>query len=589
MKIKTICKLTLALIFSILTFTQCKIFKESDLDPNSKLSNLLNLFRTASFIDAFNGMSQTLMIVQITDSLGNPIAGGELVYSVYNENDENNVAVSDFGNTGNYSPYKNTLGANGRTILKFSERGIAEGIVYRNPGDTNPIGSFRFRNYKGITIETFSFYSVSGEIKVNVEDLSNYPNPIGYITNTVPIGTANGRSFLIGKIFYTSDGGSVNGRYENYILSSADGVTYDQVIPLNVNEFVSSTGSKRTLHSAIAYDGTRYVVFVNEVELDSGNFVIGNRNLAFSFFTTSPSYVALDPIVLSLPNGIQILNPLGSAALKTFEHPMFSVGNRFFVVADNASFAPQREVPYLVSLTDSNHVELSSATYNCLRTSISDFSAYGKLTLGDTDYIHCPTSPMPGTSINATVINGNDLSYNTLTFSGGVNTVNSFPSVFADQLIGIVIVSGSPRGSLFPTGSYLSNGANISFSSNIPNFIVPFGSSNPLLRNITSSLDVGFAITADNPNLGTATNRAIIKITNQLDSGTVYNLPSTQPIFNENTTTHRQFYSTQGNLTYSWDALQTVTSPASVGSFRFFATRNIGPDTWKDVKLIRIK
>ncbi|TGM05110.1 hypothetical protein [Leptospira jelokensis] len=545
MKIKTLCKISLALIFSLNTFTQCKIFKESNLDPNSELSNLLNLLRTVSFIDAFNGISQTLMIVQITDPLGNPIAGGELVYSVFNENDENNVAVSDFGSTGNYSPYKNTLGANGRTILKFSERGIAEGVVYRNPGDTTPIGSFRFRNYKGISLETFSFYSIAGEIKVNVEDLSNYPNPMGYLTNMAPIGTANGRSFLIGKIFYSSDGGPTNGRYDNYILSSADGVTYDQVIPLNVNEFVSSTGSKRTFHSAIAFDGSKYVVFANEVELDSGNIVIGNRNLAFTFFPTSPSYVALDPIVLSLPNGIQILNPLSSATLKTFEHPMFSVGNRFFVVVDDSMYSP-REFPYLVSLTDTNHIELSSATYNCIRSSNSDFSAYGKLTIGGVDYLHCPTSLMPSTTINATVINGNDLSYNTLTFSGGGNTVNSFPSVFADQLLGVVIVSGSPRGSLFPTGSYLSNGANISFTSNIPNFIVPFGSTNPLLRNITSSLDVGFAITADNPNLGSATNRAIIKITNQLDAGTVYNLPSTQPIFNENTTTHRQFFPHKG-------------------------------------------
>lgn len=589
MKIETLRKLTFTIILSLLTFTQCKIFKQSNLDPNSELSNFLNLFRTAAFIDAFNGISQTLMIVQINDNSGNPISGGEIVYSVYNENDENNVAISDFGSTGNYSPYKNTLGANGRTILKFNERGIAEGIVYRNPGDTAPIGSFRFRNYKGITIETFSFYSISGEIQVNVEDLSNYPNPMGYITNMVPIGTANGRSFLVGKIFYTSDGGSINGRYDNYLLSSEDGVTYDQVIPLNVNEFTSSSGSKRTLHSAIAYDGSRYVVFVNEVELDSGNFVIGNRNLAFTFLSSSPSYVAIDPITLSLPNGIQILNPLTSATLKTYEHPMLPVGSRFFVVADNASFAPQREVPYLISLTESNQIDLSSPTYNCLRTSINDFSAYGKLTIGDAEYLHCPTSNMPGTTINATVINGSNLSSNTLIFDGGGNSINSFPSAFANQLIGLVIIAGSPRGSIFPTGSYLTNGANIPFSSNISGFTIPFGGGNPILRNITSSLDVGYAIVADNANLGSATNRAIVKFTNQLDTATVYNLPTAQPIFNENTTSHRQFHSTQGNLTYYWDALQTVTTPASIGNFRFFATRNIGPDTWKDVKLIRIK
>lgn len=588
MKIETLRKLTFTIILSLLTFTQCKIFKQSNLDPNSELSNFLNLFRTVAFIDAFNGISQTLMIVQINDSSGNPISGGETVYSVYNENDENNVAISDFGSTGNYSPYKNTLGANGRTILKFSERGIAEGIVYRNPGDTTPIGSFRFRNYKGITIETFSFYSVSGEIQVNVEDLSNYPNPMGYITNMVPIGTANGRSFLVGKIFTSSDGGSINGRYDNYLLSSADGVTYDQVIPLNVNEFMSSAGSKRTLHSAIAYDGSRYVVFVNEVELNSGNTIIGNRNLAFTFLPSSPSYVAIDPIVLTLPVGIQILNPITSATLRTYEHPMLPVGSRFLVAADNSILSP-REVPYLISLTDSNHIDLSSPTYNCLRTSINDFSAYGKLTFNGTDYLHCPTSPMPGTTINATVINGSDLSSNTLTFSAGLNTINSFPSAFANQLIGIVIVSGSPRGSIFPTGSYLTNGANIPFSSNISGFTIPFGGANPILRNITSSLDVGYAIAADNANLGSATNRAIVKFTNQLDSATVYNLPTAQPIFNENTTSHRQFHSTQGNLTYYWDALQTVTSPVSIGNFRFFATRNIGSDTWKDVKLIRIK
>ncbi|TGL53608.1 hypothetical protein EHQ59_08445 [Leptospira kemamanensis] len=588
MKIETLRKLTFTIILSILTFTQCKIFKQSNLDPNSELSNFLNLFRTVAFIDAFNGLSQTLMIVQINDSTGNPISGGEIVYSVYNENDENNVAVSDFGSTGNYTPYKNTLGANGRTILKFSERGIAEASVYRNPGDTTPIGTFRFRNYKGITIETFSFYSITGEIQVNVEDLSNYPNPMGSITNMVPIGTANGRSFLVGKIFTSSDGGSINGRYDNYILSSVDGVTYDQVIPLNVNEFTSSSGSKRTLHSAITYDGSLYVVFVNEVELDSGNTIIGNRNLAFTFSPSSSSYVAIDPIVITLPVGIQILNPITSATLRTYEHPMFPVGSRFFVVVDNSTLSP-REMPYLISLTDSNQIDLSSPTYNCLRTSINDFSAYGKLTFNGTDYLHCPTSTMPGTTINATVINGSDVSSNTLTFSAGLNTINSFPSAFANQLIGIAIVSGSPRGSIFPTGSYLTNGANIPFSSNISGFTIPFGGAIPILRNITSSLDVGYAIVADNANLGSATNRAIVKFTNQLDTATVYNLPTAQPIFNENTTSHRQFHSTQGDLTYYWDALQTVTSPASIGNFRFFATRNIGPDTWKDVKLIRIK
>lgn len=576
-------------IFIILPFlTNCRIFKESALDPNSELSTLLNLMRLAALADSFNGRSNTLAIVKFSNSFGASLSGGEVVYSVFNENDENNVPVTEFGDSGNFAPYKSSLDANGRTILKFQERGFAEVAAYTNIGDPTPLGTFRFRNYKGLTKETFTIHSQTGNFIVSVEDVANYPNPLGSAINITPLGTANERSFLMAKAYYSNDGGATS-YYEDFILSSSDGVTYDKTIPIsNITDNTTSSGYTTITPSAVAFDGTDYVIFLNEAEFDITNVPIKNRNLALKIPQSATSFIPISPIEFTLPTNIQIVTPI-SASLVPSEHPMFSLGGRFFVVADNASLAPNRTVPYLVSLNGESHINLSDPPYNCLRSDISNFSAYGKRVNGGIEYLHCPTSLIPSTSINATVVRANDLNVSTLVFNASAATVNSFPFVFANELVGLALYLGNPTGYTFPTGSYLINNATISANPIIAGFTVTYGSTNPMLRNITTSKDVGYSIIANDPNLGTATNKSIFRFTNQLNSASEFAIPTISPTFNENTGSHRQFQSTQGKLIYFWQASQVLSSPASIGSFKFYATRSTEFGSWSDPKLIRIQ
>ncbi|TGL39715.1 hypothetical protein [Leptospira perdikensis] len=566
--------LFITIILLIFSF-QCKIFKPSDLDPTQDLGSLQTLLRFLTLADAFNTYSQSVVFMKFTDSNGTPYSTGTVEYSVFNEADENGVPTSPYGETGNIQTYTVTLDTSGRGFLVFSERGIAT-LTVKNSGAV-VVGSARFRIYNGITKQSFSILSQSGATQFHLEDLANYRNRLASNLTFTPLGSVNGRQFLYVQV-QTSYISPTDNEFKGYIISSADGENYDQVIAIDgVSINTKSTTQKRLKISLPTFDGSQYVFFLSEQTDLSGSYN-SNRDLVFripAFF--APSSITVEPLGLPTNYHLFTLND------NTWLYPALYAGNGRFLVTPFLSNVPR---PILLSFDSTTTNDLNSGFSCNIATPELHFPGYQVFNVNGIAYLQCPTTvslvvnPLPVRTIRMT-----DLTSNTINFDAGLQFESNVFS-YKGKLIALANGTQPYNGYTFPTGSYTS--ANPTITRNTPiisGVSVSMSSSSTLLRAIKGSLNTDFMIISNNGLFSTPT-LIIYKSTDSLASvTTVGTLPTTY--FSTNINNPEQLQSANGKLNYSY----FISVGTGVGSAPVYLTYFTNDDgTWEAIpRLIKIR
>lgn len=584
-KLKVLSKIKF-LFVTLLIFlqTHCTIFKESNLDTNGDLANLLSILRFLNLTDAFYTQSTTYSMFRLTNPNGIPYANGELRFSVFNEADINGTEVSANGESGNIETHSISLDADGIGVLRFKERGYADVEVYSSLGAPEPVGRFRFRNYKGLSTDNFSILSQTGEINVGLLDLSNYPTPFQGFIEYKPLGVANGRTYSL----FTSLVSDVSSTKRTlYIASTSDGINFERFIKIE-GISVETTSSDFTVAkvSAPGFDGDQITFFLNVAKFDLVNNPQSQSNHYIRF---SPNFSGPSVMVqtFNLPNNLQILSRESTVATESF--PVLSFSGRWMVLGFDPSLVPQPNVPLLITLDGSSVVRLDLNPYFCLRTPDHTFSTYGVLNLNGTDYLQCATNAFPGVTISATSLRSGDFLQNDFTFSGAGNSINSFPYVVNNEFVGLVTVGATNFGYKFPSNTYTVASTVINReSAQIPNFTVGLTAGTPLIRSVLQSNGNLFYLLSDNPAFIASSNINLFRSSD--NNASVNFLPNFAQTYGATWSAQKQMIAQNGNLYFHYNTTQAVNSPATATTISYLAAKAFENNSWANLpKLIKIK
>lgn len=576
----------LTVLCLIILQLQCKFFKVSDLDTNGPIANALLLLRLISLSDALFSQSNTIAFFTFKNSSGLPCSACEVRYSVFNEEDERGTKTSTLGESGNVVEYKSLLDSDGRAFLTFSERGYATLDVYIDSSSTTSLGTFRFRNYAGLTYENFSFVSATGEINATLEDLSNYRNRFASYYSFDSLGSANGRQYIYFQVVRTFDPSANISIHDGYIASSSDGLNYDQVTKLeNVTISFDAVNKTEIKVSKPGFDGNQIVFFIGEVTASLGGVFISGKNLVLRFpVGTQPMNAT--PESLSLPADYFLF--AGTVSSPIF--PVLSLGNRWllapYYIPDSVNY------PMVISLDGSFSQNINSAPFNCNLGVNSEFAdTFQIYESSGTKYLQCPDSgsALGGANLGMKSFRTLDLVANTITYNAGSFTFESPPVVAETKQI--VSIANGPNVSLYlvQTANYTNALPTLSLGSEIPNTTNLNFAGFPDLRFVLNSGGVETAVMASNPTFNVAMNINLFKSTDGFSSVSVLpTIPSNYPV---SWTNPQQIQSKNGLVNINWASSQSVTRGSSVGSLPIYLQQSTDTSgNWQSVpKLLRIK
>ncbi|TGL53606.1 hypothetical protein EHQ59_08435 [Leptospira kemamanensis] len=571
-------KRILVFLVLILVSTQCKLFKASSLDPSEDLGTLQSLLRLLALADAFNTQSQSVLFMKFTDASGTPYAGGAVEYSVFNEADENGVAVSDFGETGNVRTYTATLDAFGRGFLFFSERGIAK-LSLKNAGNTF-VATADFRIYNGITKQSFSILNQTGSAQFLLEDLANYRNRLATNFTFTPLGSANGRQFIYLEV-QTDYVASDKFKSLGYIASSADGENYDQVTKIEGVTFERNVTEDYILKiSNPLFNGSDYVFFLSEAKraFPTTSTLLDNRNLYLQFSALSPPSSATVKVKTLPANHLFFNGPNGN-----WYYPALYLGEGRYMAMPILASAPRPILFYLESDSASDLVSGFSCT---IPTPDRDLLGFQLVTHLGINYLQCPQT-YAGAQYLFRSIRVSDLISNQITFSA----VSNFDSPVFQVEDKLVSLNGaSPyNGITYPSGSYANSNPTISQNATITNFSSSLSGLSSRLRSIKSSNANHYFILSNSPTFtALPTNIDIFRSNDGLTSATsISNSPFSVSEYSVAITSPEQLQSSKGLLNYSYAKSFTT----GVSTLPVYFTRFTKEDgTWEDLpRLIKIK
>lgn len=571
-------KRILVFLVLILFLFQCKLFKASSLDPSEDLGTLQSLLRLLALADAFNTQSQSVLFMKFTDSSGTPYGGGTVEYSVFNEADENGVAVSDFGDTGNVRTYTATLDAFGRGFLFFSERGIAK-LSLKNAGNTF-VATADFRIYNGITKQSFSILNQTGSAQFLLEDLANYRNRLATNFTFTPLGSANGRQFIYLEV-QTEYVASDKFKSLGYIASSADGENYDQVTKIEGVTFERNVTEDYILKiSNPLFNGSDYVFFLSEAkrEFPNTSTLLDNRNLYLQFSALSPPNSATVK-VKTLPANHLFFN----GGNGNWYYPALYLGDGRYMATPTLSGVARPILLYLESGSTSDLV----SDFSCsIPTSDRDLLGFQLVTHLGINYLQCPQT-YSGNPYSFRSIRVSDLTSNQITFSA----VSNFDSPIFQVEDKFVSLNGtSPySGVTYSSGPYANTNPMITQSGTITNFSTSILGSSSRLRTIKSSNANHYFILSNSPTFtALPTNIDIFRSNDGLTSATsISNSPFSVSEYSVAITSPEQLQSSKGLLNYSYAKSFTT----GVSTLPVYFTRFTKEDgTWEDLpRLIKIK
>lgn len=563
-------------VFISILFFQCRIFKPSSLDPSEDIGSLQALLRLLALADAFNTQSQSVLFMKFTDSNGTPYANGVIEYFVYNEADENGVATSPYGESGNVQIYTATLDTSGRAFLFFSERGIAN-VSLKNVSNTF-IGTASFRIYNGITKQLFSIYKQTGNAQYILEDLANYRNRLATSNTFTSLGSANGRQFIYLEVqsnFISANNFTTTG----YIASSADGEYYDQITKIDGVSLARNTTTETVLKVSLPmYNGSEYVFFLSaETRNYPALTFLSNKNLyvKFSAFLPPASATAIEK---TLPTLHRFFESVDNA----WYYPALSLGSGKYLGTPLLSGVPR---PLIIQLDSDTTSDLVSG-FSCLTSSPdAELVAYQLISHLGVNYLQCPTNAFGSTFISNS-IKIPELTTNPVTFDAVSPTTFDSP-VFPvqDQLVAVLFSSPNYFGTTFPKGSYANPSPTITKNSTqITGFTSSIGGGSSRLRTVKSSNSNHYFLLSNAPNFATPT----IEIYRSSDNLTsVSQVPSLPSLYSTGITNPEQIQSANGKLNYSY-AISAGIGIGSLPVYLNYTTRDDG--TWESLpKLIKIK
>ncbi|TGM25438.1 hypothetical protein [Leptospira meyeri] len=569
-----------AVTILILLFTfQCRIFKPSSLDPAEDIGSLQSLLRLLSLADAFNTYSQTVAFMKFTDPGGNPYINGTVTYSVYNEADENGVPPTPFGESGNVQSYTVTLDSNGRGFLYFSERGIAS-LTVKNSGGTL-VGAASFRIYNGITKQSFSLLTQGGIVQFLLEDIANYRNRLASNATFTPLGSANGRQFIYFEVLTSYIAPNQNTSI-GYIASSADGENYDLVTKIDGVTIEKTVGYESVLKiSKPVFNGSEFVFFLAEEKRDYAGpppAILGFRNLALripALFTPNTSSV----ITLSLYPNFFLFRPDNFPWM----YPTFSFGNGKYLISPTL-YGAVEVTPTLLN-SDFSVNQNMTAGFSCnLADATFNSVGFQMVPIGGTEYIHCPSSTLPASTIMARSIEANSLNNRLVTFNGTQN-FESLPVFVRGKFVATFGVT--PIGYTFDADAYPSPNPTLTRNGSlIPGFTSSISNSGTsgILRSVKSSGNADYFILSSNTTFSTPS----IEIFRSIDSlASVTVLPSIPTAYSTGISNAEQLQSANGKLNYSY----SISEGTGVGSFPVYLTYFTNDSgTWESLpRLIKIR
>ncbi|MCW7463432.1 hypothetical protein [Leptospira limi] len=566
------------IIFTVLIsilFFQCRIFKPSSLDPSEDIGSLQALLRLLALADAFNTQSQSVLFMKFTDSNGAPYANGVIEYSVLNEADENGVATSPYGESGNVQIYTATLDTSGRTFLFFSERGIAN-VSLKNASNTF-IGTASFRLYNGITKQLFSIYKQTGNAQYILEDLANYRNRLATGTTLTSLGSANGRQFIYLEV-QSNFNGTNNFTTTGYIASSADGEYYDQITKIDGVSLSRNSTTETVLKLSVPmFNGSDYVFFLSaETRNYPALTFLSNKNFYVQFSASLPPASAT-AIEKTLPN----LHRFFESDDKTWYYPALSLGSGKYLGTPLLSGVPR---PLIIQLDSDTTPDLVGDFSCSVATPDVSLVAYQLITHLGVNYLQCPVTF--GSTFVSKSIKIPELTTNQVTFDALSPTTFDSP-IFPvqDQLVAILFTSPNFFGTTFPKGSYANSNPIIpKNSSQISGFNTSIGGSASRLRTVKSSNSNHYFLLSNAPNFFSPT----IEIYRSNDNLTsVTQIPSLPSLYSTGITNPEQLQSANGKLNYSY-AISAGIGIGSLPVYLNYSTRDDG--TWESLpKLIKIK
>ncbi|TGL20172.1 hypothetical protein EHQ46_12355 [Leptospira yanagawae] len=575
-------KQIVSLLVFFFYFTQCSIFKPSNLDPREDLGTLQSLLRLLALADAFNTQSQSVVFMKFTDSSGTPYAGGAVEYSVFNEADENGVATSDFGETGNVRTYTATLDNFGRGFLFFSERGIAK-LNLKNAANTF-VGTADFRIYNGINKQSFSLLNQTGNAQFLLEDLANYRNRLATNFTFTPLGSANGRQFIFLQVQTTFIATDINTSI-GYIASSADGEYYDSVTRIDGVTIEKNVTYEIILKiSKPVFNGSEYIFFLSEEKRDYSppNNFQSNKNLAFrisSFSAPSSAQVSSLPLASNLH--------LFRSDNLPWMYPVHYFNNGKYVIPPRLDPAVEIRPTLLNEDLSVNQDMISGFFCNDIQTN-TESTAYQIVNANGLDYIHCPNSALSNQVYQVRSIDGQSLSNRVVNFDAGIGFTFQSPPMFVRGKF-IAMLNASPSiGYTFNLDSYTLTTPTLTKNTNPISGLNPLISSgDPLLRAIRSSNNADYLILSNIATFAAPTVE-IFRSTDDLVSVTaIPAIPSSTTEYSTTITNAEQLQSFNGLLNYSY-AISASNGSSTLPVYFTRFTKSDG--TWEDLpRLIKIK
>ncbi|BDA77951.1 hypothetical protein LPTSP3_g08810 [Leptospira kobayashii] len=254
-----------AILSILILFTSgCLIFKESELDPNGDLANLLMLQKLSVISSATSPGVALGLSLKFQQASGTTYADSFIKYGKPSATSlsTRNTSVSEL--TQGADETVTIINSKGEASLKFTSPGYVKVELYSTLSDVSPKATITFKVFSTLNSSNFRILSQSGDIVAIFQKLSvSYSTPVSLESTLFqPLGAIEGRFYISLKQANSEK------KIDTYIASSPDGFTYDRITKITdlqgVDPVFPSTDQTTITLGAPGYDGTDILFFIRK-------------------------------------------------------------------------------------------------------------------------------------------------------------------------------------------------------------------------------------------------------------------------------------------------------------------------------------
>ncbi|TGN21153.1 hypothetical protein [Leptospira idonii] len=487
---KTVQLYSLFLILSF-GFGSCRIFKESDLDPNGDFGSMAALYKLFQLTETLNTSFNASLRVNFAKTDGSTYAGYVIKYGYAPGSTRSERSVSEPKFVLGEGERQANIDASGDAFVLVQRLGILTINIYTSSSSNEPVASVSFRVYSTLSTSNFTIYSQTGDIRATLQDISVLTGFLSQIRQVNILGVANGRIYAALNVFETN----VSGVSNIYLASSADGLTFDRITKItdltDINSSSSNSEYWQHILSRPGFDGSNIVFFIRKEIYNTSYVLTSVENKYIQFEKDSqPSSLNSQTLQLSMSNNRILTTPS--------LYPLLYFSNRWVSFEQNAGEG-YTTTPVLRDLALSSSVDLYG-TVGCGTTG----NAYYTFQVNSSNYLNCSLNSIGSGTGTYQVVTSNITSYSDgYSLSGNYTQSRIYPvngKLFSLQYnysvpttkLGYLVTNTSAYGT-----------APISINTAISNFSVTFSSSatgSDTLDSVQSSDNRHFFIIQNNDN-----------------------------------------------------------------------------------------